>query len=58
MQLSTKSNHTETDVSDPTRFPLSQRDMPTHWYNINADLPTAGVELPPLSPQTGLQGRR
>ncbi len=22
--------------------------MPTHWYNISADLPAAGVELPPV----------
>ena len=26
---------------------LSERDMPTHWYNINADLPAAGVEMFP-----------
>lgn len=33
---------------------LSEADMPTHWYNITADLPTAGVELPPpLHPGTG-----
>jgi tryptophan synthase beta chain len=33
---------------------LSESDMPTHWYNINADLPAAGVELPPpLHPGTG-----
>lgn len=33
---------------------LSEADMPTHWYNINADLPAAGVELPPpLHPGTG-----
>ena len=33
---------------------LNESEMPTHWYNINADLPTAGVELsPPLHPGTG-----
>lgn len=33
---------------------LSEADMPTHWYNINADLPAAGVQLPPpLHPATG-----
>lgn len=33
---------------------LSESDMPTHWYNINADLPAAGIELsPPLHPGTG-----
>ena len=37
-----------------TKIILSERDMPTHWYNINADLPAAGVELPPvLHPGTG-----
>ena len=33
---------------------LNQSEMPTHWYNINADLLAAGVELPPpLHPGTG-----
>ena len=33
---------------------LNESDMPTHWYNINADLSAAGVELPPpLHPGTG-----
>ncbi|MCB0204748.1 MAG: TrpB-like pyridoxal phosphate-dependent enzyme, partial [Anaerolineae bacterium] len=37
-----------------TKIVLSERDIPTHWYNINADLPAAGVELPPvLHPGTG-----
>ena len=54
MQVSTKPNYMEIAMTDPTRFTLSQRDMPTHWYNINADLAAAGVELPPpLNPQTG-----
>ena len=36
-----------------TKIVLSERDMPTHWYNISADLPAAGVELPPaLHPGT------
>jgi tryptophan synthase beta chain len=41
-------------MSELTKVVLSERDMPTHWYNINADLPAAGVELPPpLHPGTG-----
>ena len=33
---------------------LSESDMPTHWYNINAVLPAAGIQLPPpLHPVTG-----
>ncbi len=33
---------------------LAESDMPTHWYNINADLPAAGIQLPPpLHPGTG-----
>lgn len=41
-------------MSDLTKIVLSEEDMPTHWYNINADLPAAGVELPPpLHPGTG-----
>ncbi len=40
-------------MSDLTKIVLTERDMPTHWYNINADLPAAGVELPPpLHPGT------
>ena len=35
-------------MSDLTKIVLSERDMPTHWYNINADLPAAGVVLPPV----------
>ena len=31
-----------------TKVVLSERDMPSHWYNISADLPAAGVELPPV----------
>ena len=37
-----------------TKIVLSERDIPTHWYNINADLPAAGVDLPPVfHPGTG-----
>jgi tryptophan synthase beta chain len=37
-----------------TKIVLGERDMPTHWYNINADLPAAGITLPPpLHPGTG-----
>lgn len=40
-------------MADLTKIVLSERDMPTHWYNLNADLPAAGVELsPPLHPGT------
>jgi tryptophan synthase beta chain len=31
-----------------TKIVLSERDMPTHWYNISADLPAAGIALPPV----------
>jgi len=35
---------------DQYKFLLSEHDLPTQWYNINADMP---VELPPvLNPQT------
>ncbi len=40
-------------MSELTKIVLSERDMPTHWYNINADFPAAGVEMPPpLHPAT------
>jgi tryptophan synthase beta chain len=33
-----------------TKFILDEKDLPTHWYNVQADLP---VPLPPLlNPQT------
>ncbi len=42
-------------MSDLTKIVLTEHDMPTHWYNINADLPAADVELPPpLHPGTKL----
>ncbi|RIK38415.1 MAG: TrpB-like pyridoxal phosphate-dependent enzyme [Chloroflexi bacterium] len=34
-------------MSKLTKIVLDERDMPTHWYNINGDLPAAGVTLPP-----------
>src|SRR5205823_1826346 len=34
----------------PTKFLLSERDIPTQWVNLLGDLP--GEPLPPLSPQT------
>jgi tryptophan synthase beta chain len=42
------------DLTRLTKIVLTERDMPAHWYNINADLPAAGVQLPPpLHPGTG-----
>ncbi|MFN8133458.1 MAG: TrpB-like pyridoxal phosphate-dependent enzyme [Solirubrobacteraceae bacterium] len=35
---------------EPTKFLLSERDIPTHWVNLLPDLP--GEPLPPLSPAT------
>ena len=34
----------------PTRFLLSEDEIPTHWVNVMPDLP--GDPLPPLSPRT------
>jgi len=40
-------------MSELTKIVLSEHDIPTHWYNINADFPAAGVQmLPPLHPAT------
>jgi tryptophan synthase beta chain len=40
-------------MAELTKIVLSEQEMPTHWYNINADLPAAGVQLPPpLHPGT------
>ena len=40
-------------MSKLTKVILSEKDAPTHWYNINADLPKLGVEMPPpLHPGT------
>ncbi|MGH2797005.1 MAG: TrpB-like pyridoxal phosphate-dependent enzyme [Thermoleophilaceae bacterium] len=38
-------------MSDPTKFLLSEEQIPTHWVNLLPDLP--GDPLPPLSPATG-----
>src|ERR687895_2620624 len=38
-------------MSDPTKFLLSEEQIPTHWINVLPDLP--GEPLPPLSPATG-----
>src|SRR3954453_19042870 len=35
---------------EPTKYLLSERDIPTHWVNLLPDLP--GDPLPPLNPQT------
>jgi tryptophan synthase beta chain len=37
-------------MSQPTRFTLSQADIPTRWYNLNADFPEPLP--PPLHPGT------
>ena len=37
-------------MSQATRFTLSQADIPTHWYNILADMPEPMP--PPLHPGT------
>jgi tryptophan synthase beta chain len=38
-------------MPEPTKFLLTEADIPTHWVNLLPDLP--GEPLPPLSPQTG-----
>ncbi len=41
-------------MSERRKALLSEQDAPTHWYNLAADLPALGVELPPvLHPGTG-----
>ncbi len=41
-------------MSRQKKILLPESEMPTYWYNLNADLPAAGVELPPvLHPATG-----
>src|SRR4051812_19499990 len=35
---------------EPTKYLLSERDIPTHWVNLLPDLP--GDPLPPLNPET------
>ena len=38
-------------MSDTVKYLLDEQDMPTHWYNIAADLPEPPT--PPLHPGTG-----
>src|SRR3954471_15258217 len=38
-------------MSQPTKFLLSEDEIPTHWGNLLGDLP--GEPLPPLNPRTG-----
>jgi tryptophan synthase beta chain len=38
-------------MSEPTKFLLSEQQIPTHWVNLLPDLP--GEPLPPLNPGTG-----
>ncbi|MCC6579855.1 MAG: TrpB-like pyridoxal phosphate-dependent enzyme [Phycisphaeraceae bacterium] len=38
-------------MSDQVKYLLSEKDMPTHWYNLAADFPTPMA--PPLHPGTG-----
>src|SRR3954466_13890120 len=38
-------------MSEPTKFLLTEADIPTHWVNLLPDLP--GEPLPPLNPGTG-----
>src|SRR5918999_17813 len=38
-------------MSEPTKFLLTERDVPSHWVNLLPRLP--GEPLPPLSPATG-----
>jgi tryptophan synthase beta chain len=38
-------------MPEPTKFLLTESDVPTHWVNLLPDLP--GEPLPPLSPATG-----
>ncbi|MGH2969110.1 MAG: pyridoxal-phosphate dependent enzyme, partial [Solirubrobacteraceae bacterium] len=38
-------------MPEPTKFLLTEADVPTHWVNLLPDLP--GEPLPPLNPRTG-----
>jgi tryptophan synthase beta chain len=38
-------------MTEPTKFLLTEGDIPTHWVNLAPELP--GEPLPPLSPATG-----
>jgi tryptophan synthase beta chain len=37
-------------VSEPTKYLLTESDIPTHWVNLTSDLP--GTPAPPLHPAT------
>lgn len=39
-------------MSEETRILLTEEEIPTHWYNIQADMPN--LPRPPLHPATGL----
>jgi hypothetical protein len=41
---------TEVEVSEPTKYLLTESDIPTHWVNLASDLP--GTPAPPLHPAT------
>jgi tryptophan synthase beta chain len=45
-----KSTEEKPRVSTTTHFALTQKDIPTHWYNLSADFPTPLP--PPLHPGT------
>src|SRR3954452_24136776 len=38
-------------MTEPTKFLLTEDQIPTHWVHLARDLP--GEPLPPLSPATG-----
>lgn len=38
-------------MTEPMAYLLSQNEIPTHWYNLVADLPVPPP--PPLNPATG-----
>ncbi|MER3559699.1 MAG: hypothetical protein C4336_09825 [Armatimonadota bacterium] len=38
-------------MTEPIAYLLSQNEIPTHWYNLVADLPAPPP--PPLNPATG-----
>lgn len=35
-------------MAESVKILLSESELPTHWYNLNADLSALGVELPPV----------
>ncbi|MFN3337711.1 MAG: TrpB-like pyridoxal-phosphate dependent enzyme, partial [Thermomicrobium sp.] len=38
-------------TAETVKFLLTEADLPTHWYNLAADLPT--LPPPPIHPATG-----